>query len=261
MSDYRSQMYDQYVTGFRDRPLQFDSAAAVRWARPYEYYFRGWLPSNPDARIVDLACGDGQLLFSLKQHGFRNLRGVDISAEQVALAQQAGTDVVRQDVFDFLEATPDNSLDLILALDLIEHLHKGEALQLLRNCASKLAAGGRLILQTPNADSPWCDTIRYGDFTHETCYTPNLLGRLLAMHSFVDIRAREMGPVPLGRSVKSTVRFLGWRCIRAGLMLYNALETGSAGNGVLTRVFCISGVKRPDSSPPPVASVGAAGEA
>jgi hypothetical protein len=35
-----------------------------------------------------------------------------------------------------------------------------------------------------------------------------------------------------------------WQALRAGLRLWNFVETGSSGSGVYTRVFVISGVKK-----------------
>jgi hypothetical protein len=69
----------------------------------------------------------------------------------------------------------------------------------LRFLAASFAAlkpGGRLVLQTPNADSPFGVAMRYSDFTHEICFNPNALARLLALHGFGAIEVRELAPVP-----------------------------------------------------------------
>jgi len=99
------------------------------------------------------------------------------------------------------------------------------------------------VLQTPNADSPVVNAIRYGDFTHEVCFNPKALSRLLNLVGFKDIEAREAGPVPWGYSVASTLRAGVWKMVRVVVKVWNLAESGSAGSGVFTRVFLISVAK------------------
>ena len=53
----------------------------------------------------------------------------------------------------------------------------------------------------------------------------------------------EAGPIAWGYGLRSAVRFIVWRLIRMGLLVWNLAETGQAGSGVLTRVFLISAVR------------------
>lgn len=240
---YRDRLYSNYGHDFQDAGEQFDRKGASRWGRACAYYLRDWLPNKKDARILDLACGAGRLLFFFSERGYKDLTGVDISPDQVALARQVTPNVTQESVLDHLESNP-ASYDVITGYDIIEHFHKDEALRFLDGCLSALKPGGRLILQTPNADSPWGTMHRYNDFTHEICFNPNSLTRLLRMVGFADIEAREAGPVPRGSSLTSSARYLVWQMIRVGLRMWNLAETGAAGAGVWTRVFLISGVKK-----------------
>ena len=61
---------------------------------------------------------------------------------------------------------------------------------------------------------------------------------------FNDIEPREAGPVPWGYSIASTLRAGVWRMFRVVFKVWNLAELGSAGSGIFTRVFLISGVKR-----------------
>jgi hypothetical protein len=128
-------------------------------------------------------------------------------------------------------------------LDIIEHLVKLEVMRFLDASYKALKPGGRLILQTPNAESPWGSQHRYNDFTHEVGFNPNLLSRLLNLAGFQSMECRETGPVPSGYSLISSLRYLIWQSIRLGLKVWNLAETGSAGSGVFTRVFLATGVK------------------
>lgn len=239
-STYRDRIYERYASRFQSAPATFDVQAARRWGRAYRYYFRDWLPVNRSARILDVACGGGMLLQFYLDCGYRDVHGVDISPEQVALARQVTPNVVQADVLEYL-AQQQGAFDLISGLDIVEHFHKGEALRLLDLCHAALKPGGRLVLQTPNAESPWGTHHRYNDLTHEIGFNPNLLTRLLALAGFERIEAREQGPVPWGYSVASTLRWLVWQGIRFGLKVWNLAETGDAGSGVFTRNFVVSG--------------------
>jgi len=84
---------------------------------------------------------------------------------------------------------------------------------------------------------------RYNDFTHEVCFNPNAIERLLALVGLTKAGSREQDPIFWGHSLKSTIRFLIWQSIRGGLKLWNLAETGDAGSGIFTRVFLISAVK------------------
>ncbi len=242
-ADYRNRIYENYASNFQDAPKTFDKATARHWGRAYRYYLRGWLPDDKSAQIVDLACGGGKLLYFFKRMGYTDITGVDISPEQVRLARQVTSSVDEANVLEWLEAHP-AGFDLITGFDIVEHFHKDEVLRFLDACQAALKPGGRLVLQTPNAESPWGTVHRYNDFTHEVGFNPNALSRLLSLTGFQRITSRETGPIPIGHSVKSTIRYLIWQCIRASLKLWNLAETGSAGSGVFTRVFLVTSEKR-----------------
>ncbi|MFO1431401.1 MAG: class I SAM-dependent methyltransferase [Candidatus Competibacteraceae bacterium] len=243
MQDYRIHIYEHYASNFHNASTDFDFDVASRWAKGYDYYLRDWLPAGKEANIVDVACGSGKLLHFFKQRGYTRVTGVDISLEQVNLARQVIHDVTEANAVDFLESHK-NTFDLITGLDIVEHFKKDEVLRFLNACYDALQNGGRLILQTPNAESPWCSYYRYGDFTHETAFTPNLLTYLLRLYGFQDIEAREQGPVPWGYSLKSTIRFAVWQFIRLMLSIWNLAEIGTVSNRIFTRVFIISAIKK-----------------
>jgi len=240
--DYRQRIYERYASLFQDAPEVFDEAGARRWGRAYRHYLRGWLPGDNAARIVELACGGGRLLHFLKNAGYARIEGVDISPEQVKLSKQVTPEVHEANVLDWLK-DGSHKYRLIVGLDIVEHFEKAEVLVFLDTCSDALEPGGRLVLQTPNADSPWGPSIRYGDFTHEVCFSPISLSRMLVLAGFSNIEARETGPVPWGHSWRSTMRCLIWQLIRLWLKLWNVAEMGHAGSGVFTRNFMISGVK------------------
>lgn len=241
VGDYRQRIYERYASVFKAGSDAIDENAIDRWGSAYDAYLAGWLPASRDAAVLDVACGPGWLLRFFARRGYRNAHGVDVSPEQVALARRHCAHVEAGDLMAFLEAHP-ASFDLLTGFDIIEHLAKDEVLDFLDACHDALRPGGRLVLQTPNGESPFAGAVRYGDFTHETCFTPPLLGQLLALTGFCEPEYRESRPV--ARGAASLVRSVLWRVQRQLLRVWNLIETGSAGSGVLTRVFLVSALRR-----------------
>jgi len=235
---YRKRIYARYVSLSDAESGRSQVDRARKWERAYKTYLAGWLPSDKAARILDVGCGDGKLLSYLIDSGYRDVEGVDISREQVDLARRITEDVSEQDVLSLLERS-EGGYDLITGIDFLEHLDKDEACRFLEACRHALRPTGRLILQTPNADSPWGMSYRYGDLTHETCYNPSSLAQLLRTYQFADISCREAGPVVHG--FLSFCRLVLWSILRQFLALWNIVETGDRRSGIYTRVFLASG--------------------
>jgi 2-polyprenyl-3-methyl-5-hydroxy-6-metoxy-1,4-benzoquinol methylase len=188
-----------------------------------------------DAKILDVGCGYGALVHFAREAGYRDVSGVDGARQQVEAAENLGIGGVRLGgVLETLEAAPEGSLDLILALDVVEHFAKDELLLLVDAVHRVLREGGRWIIRVPNGDSPFVGNILYGDLTHELAFTRESIAQLLSASGFSDVRCYEDAPVVHG--LRSATRAVLWRVIRAGLRLYTATETGNASrDAVLTR--------------------------
>jgi hypothetical protein len=65
---------------------------------------------------------------------------------------------------------------------------------------------------------------RYGDLTHEQAFVRTSIEQLCLSCGFSRVNVFEDRPVPHG--LKSAVRAVLWRLIRAGLLFYVAVETG-----------------------------------
>jgi len=236
---YRERIYDRYPdkhVGWLDT----NGPVYARWARGAAAHLHGWLPRDKLASCLDLGCGPGNLLYTLRELGYSNTAGVDLSEAWMPVVREICPNVTRGDARAYLRVHP-KEFDLITAFDVIEHLHKDEVLNFLDLAYEALRPGGSLILQTPNAESPWGCMHRYHDLTHELAFDPHSLNHCCNMSGFEQFEAREVGPYIHG--ITSLVRKAIWSAIRAGLMLWNLAEAGSLGRSVYTRVFLARAVR------------------
>lgn len=238
---YKDSLYMEYVsTHIAHRKGVCDLAGLKRQSRVYKQHFASFLPSNKQANIADLGCGSGGLVWWLQQQGYQNARGVDTSTEQVALARKLGINsVIEGDVFAFLNEN--NDFDTLFARDLIEHFDKQTVFDFLAQCFSRLAKNGVLILQVPNAESPYFGRVRYGDFTHELAFTSSSITQLLVAAGFQCVEVRPWRPAVTGFS--SLLRYLAWRVIEPLLKFPILIESG--GRNRIVTMNLIAAARKP----------------
>jgi SAM-dependent methyltransferase len=242
---YRERIYARYTSEKMPAVLSYSEADYHRWAKACQTRIKRWLPKDKDAVCLDLGCGPGNVLYLLRLEGYQNVRGVDISREQVEVARQICPNVEQADVRDYLRQFRAH-FDLITAFDLIEHFHKDELCNLLDAICYALKPGGILVIQTPNAESPWGLMHRYHDFTHELAFDPHSLEHVLGIAGFTDFEISECGPHVHG--VRSLIRLFLWKAIWAALALWNLAEMGHLGSGVYTRIF-VAKAEKPVEQP------------
>lgn len=200
----------------------------VRNRKPYFLKLaQDFFPSNLDAKILELGCGYGALISALRDLGYTNVVGVDWSSEQVDEARKLGISGISQgDIFEHLRSQRDSSLDVVVAIDLIEHFPKQQILKLSEEVFRVLKPAGRFITHQPNAESPFGNAIRYGDFTHEIAFTRVSIQQVMKVCGFASVTSFEDRPTVHG--LKSSVRYLLWTClIRPLFRLITIIETGS----------------------------------
>ncbi len=107
---------------------------------------------NPRPKAFDIGCGRGEWLQLLTEEGL-DARGVDLDDSMLAACHERGLQAQNQDALEALQALPDESLDLISAFHVVEHLTFDYLQALLKEAQRTLSAQGLLILETPNAEN------------------------------------------------------------------------------------------------------------
>ncbi len=223
----RQRLYGAYVSSGQAgaTPVMDDARATFAFKKPYaNYLINSFLPGNKSAAILDLGCGYGPYVYHLKEAGYTNVTGVDASAEQVALAHAMGVrEVLLADITAFLQQTTD-TYDVVLLMDVLEHLTTAESVALLDLVYAKLTDTGKLLIHTPNAEGIFGMSIRYGDLTHETAFTATSMQQLLAIIGFKSVSCHEDRPLVHG--AVSLVRRWLWTLLTLRFRLLLMAETG-----------------------------------
>lgn len=219
--NYKEKLYSAYVksgqTGLSD----------IHWQRkdPYvEYVISNYIPHKKDALIIDLGCGFGKYIYRLKANGYTNVKGVDISAEQVEAAHKSGIPEIEQgELLPFIKKQPDK-IDVVLLMDIIEHLSRQEIFDPIEEIKKKLSESGKIILHVPNAEGIFGMRVRYGDLTHEVSFTPSSIHQLFNTFGFRKTDVFEDKPVI--HSITSFFRRIVWELSTLRFRLLLMAETG-----------------------------------
>lgn len=128
--------------------------------------------SGSGRRFVDIGCGGGGFVETLKRYGFAI--GVDASPEAVDFARRRGVDVRQGRLPDQVQLA-DESFAVVTMLDVVEHIDDEQAT--LGTAFRLLHPGGHLMITVPAYDFLWSyhDTIN----GHKRRYTRNRLRQVL----------------------------------------------------------------------------------
>jgi len=224
-AEFKTRLYDHYLTQH-----VLLNAESVKIALAQRFPYLRWMiascmPPDRTARILDLGCGYGAILLALREAQYRSVTGVDVSSEQVELARHLGLeDVHCQDVNAFLRGVPDETYNVVIAFDILEHFTKPDLLALMDNLHRILAPGGRLIVHVPNGEGLFPGAVLYGDLTHELAFTRSSLRQLAGTASFGVLAVKEEAPIVHG--LFSLIRSLIWHTGSFFLRLLSVAETG-----------------------------------
>lgn len=195
---WKKRLYHAYVSSGQagQIPENITAACHFRHRAPYlRSIVRDFLPQDRSIRIADLGCGHGALLYFLKLAGYSNIAGIDVSAEQIEMAQRLGIcETLQGSLNEFLAGTQPESVDVIFLMDVLEHLTRRELFTILDSVYRVLRPSGSCIIHVPNAEGIFGMRIRYGDLTHEECFTRKSLSQLFSTIGFSTVECYEDRP-------------------------------------------------------------------
>jgi SAM-dependent methyltransferase len=107
-----------------------------------------YLPIGTRGRLLDLGCGNGELLGKMSSLGWQ-AEGIDLDTAAVEVARRYGFNVRAGSLY--AQKFPDASFDAVVMSHVIEHVHR--PLALLAEVRRILKRGRRIVIATPNARS------------------------------------------------------------------------------------------------------------
>lgn len=162
--------------------------ACKRRFQPHELAYLDRHISSP-ARALEIGCGDGHLLFYLKQQYGHTVSGIDLSRTYVDYAvTELGLDV-RQCQFEKLDAE-DGSYDLVVSKHAFEHM--SDPFQSLLKVGRVLSDEGVFMLEVPSIHYP-SFSIRDMFSAHNYMFSPETIRMLIARAGFEIIDSVEGG--------------------------------------------------------------------
>lgn len=195
--------------------------------RLYSNIIAEHFPADKTVSILDIGCGMGFLLLSLKNSGYSSVNGIDTDEEQVRSCKEKNLQVsLVQDSANYLNNSS-TKYDLITAFDVLEHIPVAEQINFLKAVNNALKGGGQLILTVPNANSVLASRNRYIDYTHHVLFTEVSLDFVLYNAGFKEIDIKPLDYFNPSSSIKSFIQRLLLRYFRMRRRLEMMAELGS----------------------------------
>lgn len=117
--------------------------------------------------------------------------------------------------------------DLIMLLQVLEHVHRDRLAEVLQTLYARLKPGGHLIVVVPNAGNPLGIVERYADLTHVSAFTENSLRQLVDAAGITDARIEIRGYRIPPVSLVNLLRIGAQRLLHGILLLMLIVNSGN----------------------------------
>jgi methionine biosynthesis protein MetW len=147
---------------------------------------------EPKTRVLDLGCGEGELLAWLQEHKHVEARGVELVSSRVQRAIARGVSVYQGDIDQGLADYPDDAFDYVILTQTLQEVRS--PLKVLREM---LRVGRRAVVAFPNFGH-WTVRLsllwtgrapRTQLFPHDWFDSPNI--HFFTVHDFEALAARQ----------------------------------------------------------------------
>lgn len=155
--------------------------------RRYVPYFKG------KEKIVDLGSGRGEFLEVMREAGINSI-GIDCNQDMITRCKVKGFVVIQNDIFQYLESVPEESIDGIFSAQVIEHLPFEKLDGLFRLAYKKLKSDGIIIVETVNPYNFSAFRGFYLDPSHQKPLFPEIISYLCRSSGFNDITTEFISP-------------------------------------------------------------------
>jgi 2-polyprenyl-3-methyl-5-hydroxy-6-metoxy-1,4-benzoquinol methylase len=147
----------------------------------WKSYLADLLPLDKRVPILEVGCGMGHNLYSLKRLGYEDVAGYDVSKECVDFCIKKGLKAVyyRTENELIYKWVKNKKYSVIVIYDVLEHYVPDDAKTILLLLKRILAKDGIILISVPNAAYPLNVNLYYSDITHHFMYNELSMGQLL----------------------------------------------------------------------------------
>lgn len=189
-------------------------------ARKKQYLERNILPLLKDVdrerKVIEIGPGHGFLLEMMRQEGFMDIAGFDVCDTFVDKLRAKGFSIeLGKSAVDFLKSYSDRQVEVVLLIDVLEHLPMEEGVRLLSETRRVLASNGKIIIQCPNLSGLFGMNTFVADPTHLTLWNEIRLTSVLNGCGFKKVRCFPLAlPPGVGNLFRGIVREVLYRSVR-----------------------------------------------
>jgi SAM-dependent methyltransferase len=179
----RLEPFDSYWQAPKDIEKGYKSFTAY-----YKANYLARMPKDRNANILVVSCGPGYLVNMLREHGYRNVLGIDSDPAKVEHARRHGLPCEAARAFEFLEGRT-GQYDVIIPEQELNHLTLDETIDFLRLCRSALRPGGEVIVYAMNGANPFVGSENLShNIDHFYNVTEYSLQQILELAGFSGVR-------------------------------------------------------------------------
>ncbi len=152
-----------------------------------------------DIRFYEIGFGNGTFAGHVSSKGGAYF-GSELNDILVERAKKFGLNVYEGGIKEALAIDKQESYDVVVAFDVLEHLDFADIKSFLMDAKDLLRPGGIVLARVPSGDSPFGRAIFHGDITHQTVMGSSAVRQLASLTGFevIDIGSPRLPILGLG---------------------------------------------------------------
>jgi SAM-dependent methyltransferase len=180
--------YDKLYQNFNKYATRYEGRLDYLWNGSVERVIK-YAHVNPDSRILDIGCANGEVLAMIRKRGFKNLLGIDPSLQCSINARKNDLNVVNGTLSNLPNGF--GTFDCVMMTHVVEHICNVAGA--IKRVKALLKPQGMLYIEVPDAGNQYSVQIN-GPFQeinteHINCFSEQCLRNLASVHSMKTIKA------------------------------------------------------------------------